>query len=1226
MPKKGILSLVWLGMFLLTLAGLAPNQAWANKCGVNVGPYYGQVDQVKGLTKAGGWVVALGTLGDCGGYGSLFGRGLNVILRAYNAGQPFDAAQALAWTATLGKLDTKGQVVYFVPWNEPNQGGGEGGHPTDPSAVIDYLNALRTNLSEAGLLDTKVVLLSPMLNKTHPDFSTYLNNGGTTIYNLAQGSSINEYDFKQEGASAYTDACLHTDPFKDNCKYAQIGIPTDKPFYAPEAGVGGTVAGSPGYKDGEISIMLRNSWSKIWSGDNNFSMFAVFSYDPHRDEVGQEWRKEWDIFRAPQTRQFYANTCSSGDVRPINGFDTDRFEHWLTSKRDQLVECGECGFAPKERPGLCSGVGKDLPTLDLSAYDDYNADDEVFYIHPLAGLSPNRNVEVLRNDLLKQGYEARCATPGFKIGMDLEGQNFLAAFIDQVNEGYHGGEGTGFGNKPYSRLPYDAPPRDLPFRSILGVDLREVLTPVFRNVSGKRFLTTSLEEFFGFKDVLIKKETTAEIRSAPINSLLTNSQRCQQSIKILLAQEAMCNKLDAPLSCPLYPRPISSTNFTIFSLLERVYWLASHPHESIGNTNLSDLHDDNTSRIICETLMQKDWDAEAKEALLATPLTIDRAYRLGFLVTSIKMKMNPINQGTLFSLFTHPNAGFQADGPNNPKHLVLVNAFKIPDILTNNNQADTGSARTSWNDPSLLSVQSLTTKSQQEKKTEDKAEYQSALKTAADRYQTGTQHDGSEIFCTTGAGAVGVGAGSCIDELPKALVDIINATADLNRQGDDRFAYFEPNCPELKQEPANIVLDNGSLGTTENIYKTDVNPGVLFNTDFGGQLFRKLFNIPDEDVTEVDDDIDETHQVEPREKSNPSFAETWREGDPQIRNAVWQDLVKDWGLKTVFYVSKKMKEIGFPYNRCCDDVEVRFYLVYPVGYDQETVQTVLAGSFLSTEQIIQLAETEAEFDRIQLSGEEVNFEGASMGREFDNYLEECEHVVYDARGRPIDTEMRPPCRRSFGFSIVQRGQALAAGLLGGKLGFWLREVQQSLHSKTSFAHTYLASCKTTEQFLLGRCGQEVEPVPTPEPDLECEGAMCGLNPGSSGPPAAIPPPGGPTCSDPTKEALDVELIINTENQWKVSIRCNSCTGTWGDMEVQAWVQGVRYHWVPGNLTYPYGHFELPSCARGTCDPGYGQEVPPGFHGEFCATIQIKSNPAGNQCQSQDFFTRCVTVN
>lgn len=313
-----------------------------NKCGVNVGPYYNQADQVASFTKSGGWVVALGTLGNCSGFESLFGKGLNVVIRAYNGGKTFTNDEGLAWVATLGKLDTKGQKVYFMPWNEPNHAGNEGGGDNWGDKVLEYSLFLKNKLIEAGLLNTKVILLSPMVDKANDTFikNTFFTNPGgrSGFYSHFSGSSINEYDQFSPGPCSAI-------PEQNNCLYDQIGIPGS--FYSLETGVAGTAI-PPRYKDSELRQMLDASWPK-WKSDGNFNMFAIFSYDPHRGG--------WDIFTSSQTRNFYQKSCSAGGITTGQFDPKQTFDQWFANNEDELVNCSNtCGYAPKGNPSLCSGV------------------------------------------------------------------------------------------------------------------------------------------------------------------------------------------------------------------------------------------------------------------------------------------------------------------------------------------------------------------------------------------------------------------------------------------------------------------------------------------------------------------------------------------------------------------------------------------------------------------------------------------------------------------------------------------------------------------------------------------------------------------------------------------------------------------------------------------------------------------------------------------------------
>lgn len=311
---------------------LLASPIFANKCGINIGPNYSQVNQVKNLTKEGGWVVALGSPGNCSNFESLFGKGLNVVIRAYNGGQKFTNPQALGWIATLGKMDTKGQKIYFMPWNEPNHPEECGGTPCSPEEVKNYVRYLKSQLEDAGLLNTKVVLLSPSIDKLNPTFEAF-----RTVYSLGLPSSINAYDQFVSGPCSAA-------PSQNNCLYDQIGIPA--PYYAVETGVAGTCAPWPCYRDSELFQMLTRSWQK-WRNDNNFKMFAIFSYDPHRSG-------SWNIFSASQTINFYQSNCLPGAV-DYGNFDPQKFNSWFSSVESQLVNCDGCGYAPDRSFCLSAG-------------------------------------------------------------------------------------------------------------------------------------------------------------------------------------------------------------------------------------------------------------------------------------------------------------------------------------------------------------------------------------------------------------------------------------------------------------------------------------------------------------------------------------------------------------------------------------------------------------------------------------------------------------------------------------------------------------------------------------------------------------------------------------------------------------------------------------------------------------------------------------------------------
>ena len=171
-----------------------------NKLGVNIGDHYNEASIARSLVGKGGWIVTMGTPGNCTDFEALFGRGANIVIRGDHPGLPLNGLSAregdmggldglaFSWAATLGRMDAKGQKVYFMPVNEPVHYG------MSREKVKFYTDKLRHYLSEAGLLGTKVSLLSPMFDQHNIAYDDYITRGlGFSYYNDFQGSSVNLY-------------------------------------------------------------------------------------------------------------------------------------------------------------------------------------------------------------------------------------------------------------------------------------------------------------------------------------------------------------------------------------------------------------------------------------------------------------------------------------------------------------------------------------------------------------------------------------------------------------------------------------------------------------------------------------------------------------------------------------------------------------------------------------------------------------------------------------------------------------------------------------------------------------------------------------------------------------------------------------------------------------------------------------------------------------------------
>ncbi|PIY80329.1 MAG: hypothetical protein COY80_03615 [Candidatus Pacebacteria bacterium CG_4_10_14_0_8_um_filter_42_14] len=935
--KFRILSLVVVVLFAGVFSFSAPSLVQAqNKCGINVGPYYEEAPRVHDLTQEGGWLVALGTNGDCGKIeNNVFGQGLNVVLRGYNNGRPFTKDEAFAWVATLGKLDTKGQKVFFMPWNEPNHDN-EGGGDNAARESYMYVNTLKEQLEASGLLNTKVVLLSPMVNKLHPNYEQFFSNGGLTrdeYYGLASGSSINEYD---QALSLDYKACVANSSYDNNCRYGELNLPNQ--IYALESGVTGTnPGGNLHYRDNELIEMLNKSWGD-WAGDSKFEMFAIFSYDPHVPG-------DWNLYTAPQVTNFYRNKCEGGSVQRTTISqdqimeDGSKFQKWMSANENKLVECSEsCGYAPKSKQDLCGGVGRGSKEAVST-----------FHVSPISNLVEGRSVDKIREDLIRQGYQAYCASPERAVSAEFSGE--VEKYFEQSN------------NDEFKLSP------------IFSLNLGSSEYPMFRDTQRKYELKSDYEGYWTFQEDSGQTYSHSELGSAPIESLLTEDQRCAQGINNLLAQDEMCKKLVNPDTCALYEQKIPNTSYALKELLEA--YSSSNPF-------------DKTPREICSGLQQS--KVEIKKQLFRdftqVPLTIEKGYRLGFVVISIE-EIKDINP--LFSFFANKS---------DPRDEVLVVAFRIPDVITNKpleGSYESG-AYPVFSDGAMLTRDSLLSTEQQTSWNLTKNDTRQVLldKSA----EMSVQKNELEIFCAEGENK----SEGCRDDLVKALTDIINAEA-----GKEDFSCVL----DSEIDNWNTIADSAAALTQS--------PRSQFQTQFGNELLSSIFST-----------ISESTEVDSAQRS----------------------------FESLFVVNGQTRS-----GKDSQSASVKMYLVYPVGYELESVTNVLKASFLTKDQIAELEKDEDNNKRFELyngvsslskDSHESRFpwfsdDGSICGRENGSFTK-CMTTSLEYAAKPVQ-------------------------VLGAKFGYYLRAIQRTLAKKSSNVQNYLASCETVEEFLLDRCAGvgEVEP-------------------------------------------------------------------------------------------------------------------------------------------------------
>ena len=223
---------------LLFLVSSSKTVLAQNKAGINIGDHFSEFSSAAKIVGPGGWVVIMACPGDADKIAQIAQQNpnINIIIRGHYPGQTPDAESnklAKLWAASLASINFP-KKVYFMPWNEPNHSDENGG-PTAGDRAYNYTLAVKSEFQRYGILNTKVILLSAMVDKLNPSFidgSFFTNPGGKSgFYSITSGSSINEYDQFSAGP------CSSGIPEQNNCQYNRIGIPS--PYYSEEAGVAG---------------------------------------------------------------------------------------------------------------------------------------------------------------------------------------------------------------------------------------------------------------------------------------------------------------------------------------------------------------------------------------------------------------------------------------------------------------------------------------------------------------------------------------------------------------------------------------------------------------------------------------------------------------------------------------------------------------------------------------------------------------------------------------------------------------------------------------------------------------------------------------------------------------------------------------------------------------------------------------------------------------------------
>ncbi len=320
-------------VFFLFLSLFKPKTALAqNKAGINIGDHHNDFDHAAEIVGPGGWVVVMACPGDADKIAKMIQDHpeINLVIRGhYPPGQP-DANLAKLWAASLATIPSPNKI-YFMPWNEPNQEGSD--DYGTPSGLNSYINILK---NELGPLRSRIVLLSPMMNITHPNFETYKNSLlqiNSNFFNQFEGIAFSLYDTCGGCSNPYGNPLFSPQLLVG---MAAIG----KKIFGVEAGTMGAnryfsqppSSNSPLY--GVVDRLLSQSSSEI-------KMFAIPAYD-----LGGEVGHSWSLFDPPDVINLLrsapdgATTPGSGPiVSNLNQCPGKKYSFYSINE----AECSECG-------------------------------------------------------------------------------------------------------------------------------------------------------------------------------------------------------------------------------------------------------------------------------------------------------------------------------------------------------------------------------------------------------------------------------------------------------------------------------------------------------------------------------------------------------------------------------------------------------------------------------------------------------------------------------------------------------------------------------------------------------------------------------------------------------------------------------------------------------------------------------------------------------------------
>ncbi len=342
-PRLLVLGLV---IWLLALRGI-----YAQKIGINVAAKHDELEAAARTVGPGGWITIMARPGDADTLHQFLANHpeVNIVIRTHWPDTVPDEHWALSWTATLGQIDPNpDRKIFIMPWNEPNlarEAGGNSNIDQVASEVREYVNNLKSDLAAAGLLHTKVGILSPVLDQSAPNFQQLVNAlGGASFFRQFDGIAMNLYDFETDCGRPLCNG----NPVLNAADYRQVlaamGVPNAKVFaletgiVAPSSTCQPGASQCPTFQPTAMATLLQKL-APIWENDPNFIMGSPLSYDPelasHPDWLfgslvetfirqlqnhrGQPWHSGWTVDLQNQFFRWLQAQIQAGLLRLCQG-------------------------------------------------------------------------------------------------------------------------------------------------------------------------------------------------------------------------------------------------------------------------------------------------------------------------------------------------------------------------------------------------------------------------------------------------------------------------------------------------------------------------------------------------------------------------------------------------------------------------------------------------------------------------------------------------------------------------------------------------------------------------------------------------------------------------------------------------------------------------------------------------------------------------------------------